>query len=162
MKISSLLFGLTVGLTIMVVLPFAFISLNSALGLPVYSGSILKVLGLLCLLAGGILFVYCTQLFKLIGKGTPVPIEPPKELVVKGLYKYTRNPIYLGYWFIILGEFLLFGQLLLLAYLLLFIFANHLYVIYLEEKDLYKRFGTPYRKYVNEVPRYLPRIFGLL
>lgn len=158
MKIRSLLFGTIVGLSIMVVLPYAFISLNDALGLPIYTNFLLKATGILLIIVGIALFVYCFQLFKIVGKGTPVPLEPPKELVIKGIYKYTRNPIYVGYWLIILGEFMLFGRLLMLVYLLLFIIANHLLVVFYEEKNLKKRFGNTYKKYTNDVPRYIPRL----
>ncbi len=159
MKINSLLFGFAVGLMIMVVLPYIFISFNDASGFPIYSNYLFKTTGLLLITVGVILFAYCSQLFKLIGKGTPVPIEPPKELVVKGIYKSTRNPIYLSYWLIIFGEFLLFGHLFLLVYFFLFILVNHIYVVLVEEKELYGRFGKSYEKHIHNVPRYIPRLF---
>jgi len=85
-----------------------------------------------------------------------MPLHPPQLLVISGIYSVTRNPIYLGYWLILLGEFLVFGQLLLSVYLVLFMLGNHLYVVLHEEEELKKRFGDEYDRYMSAVPRYLP------
>ena len=85
-----------------------------------------------------------------------MPFHPPQLLVISGIYSVTRNPIYLGYWLILLGEFLVFGQLLLSVYLVLFMLGNHLYVVLHEEEELKKRFGDEYDRYMSAVPRYLP------
>lgn len=154
MRLSSIFFGSAVISISMALLPLLAAFLNSHFGLPVYENFLLKVLGVLSLLVGTGLVVYCSVIFKLKGKGTPVPIEPPKDLVVSDIYKYTRNPIYLGYWLIILGEFLFFGHFLLLGYLFLFILLNHLYVVRVEEKSLNLRFNGSYQEYVHKVPRY--------
>lgn len=159
MKTSYLLFGFTVGLTGIILLPFIAVSLNNYLQLPIYDHAVMKGFGLIGILTGIGLFVYCSIIFKVIGKGTPVPIEPPKELVVSDIYLYVRNPIYLGYWLIVLGEFLLFGHVLLLVYLLLFMIGNHLYVVLFEERELKRRFNGSYMDYIYKTPRYFPRLF---
>lgn len=159
MKLSSLLFGFTVALIGMILLPYLMVSFNNYLDLPIYENALMRGLGLISLLVGISLFIYCSVIFKIKGRGTPVPIEPPKKLVVSDIYKYTRNPIYLGYWLIVFGEFLLFGHFLLLFYLLLFMLANHLHVVMFEEKELKRRFDGSYTDYTKRVPRYLPRLF---
>jgi len=93
-------------------------------------------------------------------RGSPVPLNPPKELVTTGLYSRVRNPMLLG-WFI-----LLFGLgILLNSFSLLFIFSplfvllNVLYVKTVEEKEMEKKFGQQYLKYKESVPMFIPR-FG--
>jgi len=155
MKITSMFFGLLVGLVFFILLPYLFVQLNSYFLLPVYSHYLLKVLGMIFLFIGAGLFLYCSRLFLIFGRGTPVPVEPPKKLVVSGLYKYTRNPIYIGYFMIFLGEFLFFGQFLLLIYFFLTIVKINLYVIYYEEPILKKRFGKNYQEYLKKIPRWI-------
>jgi protein-S-isoprenylcysteine O-methyltransferase Ste14 len=155
MKITSMVFGLIVGLVFFIFLPYVFVLLNNRLSLPVYSNDFLKLSGVLLIIVGIIIFVYCSGLFIILGRSTPVPVEPPKKLIVSGLYKYTRNPIYLGYFMIFLGEFLFFGQLLLLIYFFLTIVKINLYVIYYEEPILKKRFGKSYEEYLKKIPRWI-------
>jgi len=94
-------------------------------------------------------------MFIKIGGGTPAPIEPPKELVIKGIYRFTRNPIYIGYFLILLGEFFIFGYLLLLFYFIAMLVFMQIYVVYIEEPKLKKRFGEAYKDYMKNVPRWL-------
>lgn len=155
MKSTSILFSLFVGIILFILLPYFFIQLNGYFLLPVYSHYLLKVLGMIFLFIGISLFIYCSRLFLIFGKGTPVPVEPPKKLVVNGLYKYTRNPIYLGYFMIFLGEFLFFGQFLLLIYFFLAIIGINIYVIFHEEPILKKRFGKSYEEYLKKIPRWI-------
>ena len=154
MKITSMFFGLLVGLVFFILLPYLFVQLNSYFLLPVYSHYLLKVLGMIFLFIGAGLFLYCSRLFLIFGRGTPVPVEPPKKLVVSGLYKYTRNPIYIGYILILFGEFLYFGSILLLIYLISIIILINIYLIFYEEPILEKRFGKKYKSYTNNVPRW--------
>jgi protein-S-isoprenylcysteine O-methyltransferase Ste14 len=131
------------------------IYLNSLFNLPVFSNSVLKIMGLLLIVLGIVVISYCFGLFKIFGKGTPVPIEPPKELVIQGIYKHTRNPIYIAYMLIWFGEFFIFGKLLLLFYAIALMFIIHLGVVFYEEKSLLKRFGGGYNNYCKKVPRWL-------
>lgn len=155
MKPTSVLLGLVVGMVFFILLPYFFIFLNNYFSLPVYLNGLFKIQGLICVLLGIGLFLYCSGLFIILGRGTPAPIEPPKKLVVSGLYKYSRNPIYIGYFLILLGEFLSFGQFLLLIYLFLMIIAINLYVSYYEEPILKKRFGKSYENYLKKIPRWI-------
>ena len=158
MKIKSLLFGLIVGLVLMILLPYFMMTINDQVSLPIVNHIFLKIAGLILVGSGVFIFLVNTFAFKHFGRGTPVPIEPPKELVAEGLYKYVRNPMYLGYFGIVFGEFFIFGHLSLLIYAILFVILTHLYVVFVEEPGLKKRFGDDYGRYLKSVPRWLPEM----
>ncbi len=155
MKVKSLLFGLTVALIFFISIPAGLIWLNSALSLSLYTFPIAKAMGFILSLTGFLLFFYCFNLFILLGKGTPVPIEPPNKLVSNKLYKYSRNPIYIGYFMMLFGIAFYFGHLLLFVYALLSIPGIHFYVVSFEEPVLLKRFGKSYTEYYKATPRWL-------
>lgn len=154
MKFFSILFASAFSGISMIILPLSAYALGMMMRLPFFGNDTTKVTGLLLLIFGLFIFAYCSRLFKNIGNGTPVPVEPPKELVIEGLYRKSRNPIYIGYWLILIGESLFLGQSLVLLYAILFIFTLHLYIVFVEEKELVKRFGDDYKKYLQKVPRY--------
>lgn len=106
---------------------------------------------------GGIIILWCFWDFLIKGKGTPAPIEPPKELVVSGLYNYIRNPMYVGAELMLIGHFLWLGIWLLLAYAAFFFLAFHTFILLYEEPTLKKKFGTAYEDYLKRVPRWIPR-----
>jgi len=108
-------------------------------------------------LIGILTLLWCFWDFVQKGKGTPAPIDPPKELVVSGLYRYVRNPMYVGVFLILIGHFLWFGYWSLLAYAGFFLIPVHLFVTLYEEPDLKKRFGSAYQAYLGKVPRWIPR-----
>jgi protein-S-isoprenylcysteine O-methyltransferase Ste14 len=87
----------------------------------------------------------------------PCPIDPPKELVVKGLYRYVRNPMYVGILLIIIGEAIFFEGGLLALYTLVVFLVTHTFVILYEEPTLQRLFGESYKWYRREVGRWLPR-----
>jgi protein-S-isoprenylcysteine O-methyltransferase Ste14 len=103
--------------------------------------------------------VWCFWDFVQKGKGTPAPFDPPKELVVAGLYQYVRNPMYVGVFLINLGYFVWFGYWNLLFYLLLYFVAVHSFVTFYEEPHLKKTFGTSYEEYMKKTPRWIPRFW---
>ena len=109
-------------------------------------------------LAGTAMLVWCFWDFVQKGKGTPAPIDPPKELVVSGLYKYVRNPMYVGVLLVIIGHFLWFGFWNLLIYAALVFLAFNSFVIFYEEPNLKQRFGAAYESYRQRVPRWIPRL----
>lgn len=115
-------------------------------------------IGLAPMVLGALAVVWCFWNFGTLGKGTPAPWDPPKELVVKGLYRYLRNPIYVGYFVLIFGEALLFEAGILLAYLFLLFLNIHLTVLFHEERSLKRRFGESYEQYCKAVPRWIPRL----
>lgn len=108
---------------------------------------------------GVAMLVWCFWDFLAKGKGTPAPIDPPKELVVSGLYKYIRNPMYVGVLLVIIGHFLWFGFWNLLVYATLVFLAFSAFVIFYEEPNLKQRFGAAYEEYLKKVPRWIPHFW---
>lgn len=138
----------------MVAVPWALVYLSDLWEWPILSYCFLDVIGIILMAAGVFFFVYCTGLFAYFGRGTPAPIEPPQALVVKGIYHYSRNPMYLGYFAILMGEFLVFGRILLLVYWIFILCLITVYVVRWEEPKLRERFGQEYEDYVRQVPRW--------
>jgi protein-S-isoprenylcysteine O-methyltransferase Ste14 len=116
------------------------------------------LLGLLAIALGGALLLACIWEFARSGRGTLSPVDPPRELVLRGLYRYVRNPMYLSVTVIVLGEVLLTGSRPLLAYWAVWFVAVNLFVIGYEEPTLRRRFGESYERYTREVKRWLPRV----
>lgn len=116
------------------------------------------VLGLLCIGLGAVLLGTCIWEFARSGRGTLAPIDPPRELVIRGLYRYVRNPMYLSVSLILLGEFLLTLSRTLLAYWAVWFVAVNVFVIGYEEPTLLRRFGEAYRRYTQLVGRWLPQL----
>ena len=109
-------------------------------------------------LTGSWIILRCFWDFTTRGGGTPVPADPPKELVVSGFYRYIRNPIYVGDLLIFLGHFLWFGTWALLLYAVLSLFGVHAFVVFYEEPNLKRKFGKAYEEYLEQVPRWIPRL----
>ena len=120
-------------------------------------GNPLHLLGLLCIGLGVALLVTCIWEFARSGRGTLAPIDPPRELVVRGLYRYVRNPMYLSVTTIVLGELFLTRSRGLLVYWAIWFTAVNLFVIGYEEPTLRRRFGTSYERYSQTVRRWIPR-----
>ncbi|HLF73008.1 MAG TPA: isoprenylcysteine carboxylmethyltransferase family protein [Anaerolineales bacterium] len=108
-------------------------------------------------LLGGVMLLWAFWDFTFKGRGTPAPVDPPKELVVAGFYRYVRNPMYLGVILVLIGYFLWFGFWALLGYAALAFIATHLFVTLYEEPTLTKKFGAAYEEYLRRVPRWIPR-----
>jgi protein-S-isoprenylcysteine O-methyltransferase Ste14 len=106
---------------------------------------------------GGIILLWSFWNFLNEGHGTPAPLDPPKELVAVGFYRYVRNPMYVGIFLILLGHFLWFKFIWLIIYLVLAFLIVHLFVTLYEEPTLKKKFGTAYENYLAKVPRWIPR-----
>jgi protein-S-isoprenylcysteine O-methyltransferase Ste14 len=107
---------------------------------------------------GLVVLLWCFWDFLVKGRGTPAPIDPPKELVISGLYKFVRNPMYVGVLMVILGHFLWFGYWGILGYAVVVFIAFTLFVVLYEEPHLKSTFGETYIRYMKTVPRWLPRI----
>ena len=105
-------------------------------------------------IAGAVVLLRCVWDFFAKGRGTLAPIDPPRVLVVSGLYRFTRNPMYNGVLALILGEAWLFGSMSLLKYALLVFVLFHLFVVLYEEPALTSQFGESYRVYRRAVPRW--------
>ena len=139
-------------------IPTGLIMLNDSFNLPIYDNLIFKVFGLLLIVCELVIFIYCSEIFIKYGRGTPLITEPTNKFVEKGLYKYMRNPIYMGHMLYFFGLFLFFGRILLLVYFLFIFGLVHSIVVYLEEPHLKKKFGQRYIKYTRSVPRWIPKI----
>jgi protein-S-isoprenylcysteine O-methyltransferase Ste14 len=121
------------------------------------TSSLRQWLGLAAIGIGVVLLGTCIWEFARRGRGTLAPVDPPTTLVVQGLYRYVRNPMYLSVTMIVLGEALLTGSRALLAYWAVWFLAVNLFVIGYEEPTLRRRFGPAYDRYRATVGRWLPR-----
>jgi protein-S-isoprenylcysteine O-methyltransferase Ste14 len=113
--------------------------------------------GIVFLLAGMILLVVTVYLFATVGEGTLAPWDPTQKLVVEGPYRYVRNPMITGVLTVLVGESIVTGSLAIALLAAFFFVLNHVYFIFSEEPGLIKRFGQPYKRYMKNVPRWVPR-----
>ena len=116
-----------------------------------------RVVGVLPIALGAAIYFWCLWDFTFTGRGTPAPIDPPRVLVARGLYRIVRNPMYVGVGLVLLGEAMVFSSWALLRYALVFALGFHLFVVFYEEPALKKKFGAAYEGYCNAVPRWIPR-----
>lgn len=117
-----------------------------------------RLLGVALIIGGAPGVVDSFARFALEGLGTPAPIAPPEKLVVTGLYRHVRNPIYIAVVAIIFGQALLFGDARLLWYGALLWLFFHVWVVGLEEPGLKETFGAEYERFQAHVPRWIPRL----
>jgi protein-S-isoprenylcysteine O-methyltransferase Ste14 len=120
----------------------------------------LQTLGALLVAAGVAVLVHAFARFVVEGLGTPAPVAAPERLVVGGLYRHVRNPMYLAVGATILGQALLLGRYGLLAYLAAFAVTVAAFVRFYEEPALSHRFGADYERYRREVPGWLPGLIA--
>ncbi len=132
------------------------ISLGWALPMP--WRIVLIAAALLCLGAGLWLLLQTIRLFAVQGQGILAPWDPPTRLVVRGVYRYVRNPMISGVIAILLGQSLVCGSRQLIVWCVLFIILNLLVIPLHEEPHLAARFGADYQEYKWHVPRWIPRI----
>ena len=118
----------------------------------------LRALGALLLVVSVLVLLESFARFALQGVGTPAPVFPTRHLVVNGLYRYVRNPMYLAVASIIFGQAMILGSVSLLAYGVLVWLTFHLFVLAYEEPTLRKTFGTEYDAFCANVPRWVPRL----
>lgn len=107
---------------------------------------------------GALLALWCILAFVSIGKGTPAPFDPPRRLVIRGPYRYLRNPMYLGAALALAGAALVCHSLALLAYAVLFLVAFHFFVLFYEEPHLRRTFGSDYSAYCARIHRWRPSL----
>jgi protein-S-isoprenylcysteine O-methyltransferase Ste14 len=112
-------------------------------------------LGASLLTIGGAIYAWCLWDFAAFGWGTPAPIDPPRRLVVRGLYRRTRNPMYVGVLTAILGWAAAYRSSILVSYALLAAACFHGFVVFYEEPTLRRAFGADYDAYCARVPRWL-------
>jgi protein-S-isoprenylcysteine O-methyltransferase Ste14 len=119
----------------------------------------IEQIGGMCFIAIGlVLFVSSLRRFAGEGEGTLAPWDPPRNLVVRGPYRYVRNPMISGVLFIVFGEALVLRSSAQLEWALTFLLLNAVYIPLLEEPGLRRRFGQSYQEYCRHVPRLFPRL----
>src|SRR4030095_15479841 len=118
----------------------------------------LQLAGLIALGVGLALFFASLQRFASEGEGTLAPWDPPRALVVRGPYRYVRNPMISGVIFVLFGETLLLLSPAHGAWAAAFLLLNLVYIPLVEEPQLERRFGDSYREYCRHVRRFLPRL----
>jgi protein-S-isoprenylcysteine O-methyltransferase Ste14 len=116
------------------------------------------IIGAVPLAIGLVMLLWCVRDFYVSGKGTLAPWDPPRRLVIVGLYRFTRNPMYVGIALLLAGWSLLTASPLLAGYMVFLAIAFHLRVVLYEEPRLKKKFGEEWAKYAATVPRWLPRL----
>jgi protein-S-isoprenylcysteine O-methyltransferase Ste14 len=119
------------------------------IGLPQVGGMIIGV-------AGAVVAVWCVLTFALVGKGTPAPFDAPRKLVIRGPYRFVRNPMYIGAGLALAGAALFYQSLHLLGYAALFFLVTHVLVFFYEEPTLQRTFGEDYAVYCRDVRRWMP------
>ena len=148
--LKNLLFTIVVPGTVAVYVP-VFVFSHGPAQRPVYT-----LAGGVLLAVGGAVYLWCLWDFASTGRATPAPIDPPKHLVVRGLYRYTRNPMYVGVVGMIFGWALSFRALPIAIYGLSVAAFFHLFVVFYEEPHLRRAFGSSYEEYCLRVSRWLP------
>jgi protein-S-isoprenylcysteine O-methyltransferase Ste14 len=161
MVLRHLLSILILPTTVTLVVPYFILS--SELRVARFASS-LWPLDLLAIALGGVgmaagltLVVATVRHFAVRGKGTLAPWDPPKNLVVAGIYRYVRNPMISGVLAILFGEAVLFRSVGLLEWAIGFFLINSIYIPLFEERQLESRFGDGYLAYKRNVPRWIPR-----
>jgi protein-S-isoprenylcysteine O-methyltransferase Ste14 len=117
----------------------------------------LRVVGAVLIVAGVLALLDSFRRFVVEGLGTPAPVAPTEELVVGGLYRYVRNPMYVAVAATIFGQALLLGQLELIVYGGVFVAVVAAFVHWYEEPTLARAYGEQYEEYRRSVPAWIPR-----
>jgi protein-S-isoprenylcysteine O-methyltransferase Ste14 len=111
--------------------------------------------GIPLFLIGLFVLLHCIIKFAIVGRGTLSPIDPTKKLVTSGIYRYSRNPMYLGVLMALIGEALFFKSYYLGIYLLIMALIFNFFILVVEEPRLHEDFGDEYSRYRNRVRRWL-------
>jgi protein-S-isoprenylcysteine O-methyltransferase Ste14 len=151
MMIRALLAFLALPGLFAIILPWILVSVDPWL----QRGSIV---GAAVMVGGLIVVVLCARDFYRKGKGTLAPWDPPQRLVVVGLYRYCRNPIYIGALSLVGGASLLAGSPLVAGYMIILAVFFHLRVVFNEERWLARQFPGEWQAYSDAVPRWVPRL----
>jgi len=125
---------------------------------PLMGSSIFRLIGIFLIAVGLPILLDSFRRFAIQGMGTPAPVAPPSRLVVSGLYRYVRNPMYVAVVSLILGQGLLLGNTNVLIYGVAVWMGFHLFVLTYEEPALRKNFPLEYKEFCSNVPRWIPRL----
>ena len=155
--LKNILFTVLVPGTVAFYVPFRIAGGAAAVSL---DWSPWKIAALPSLLLGGAIYFRCLFDFGVTGRGTPAPIDAPKHLVARGLYRHVRNPMYIGVLLIIVSWALFFESKEILGYSVAVGLFFHLFVVFVEEPLLGRKFGESYSSYCKKVGRWLPKFAG--
>lgn len=128
------------------------------IGAPLLGTSAFRLVGVLLIAAGLPVLVDSFSRFALQGLGTPASIFPTRHLVVSGLFRYVRNPMYVAVVTLICGQGLFFGSARVLEYGMAVWVGIHLFVLIYEEPTLRRSFGSEYEGFCANVPRWIPHL----
>jgi protein-S-isoprenylcysteine O-methyltransferase Ste14 len=117
-----------------------------------------QIVGMVITTIGAAMALWCLLMFVFIGKGTAAPFDPPRRLVVRGPYRFVRNPMYIGAILAMVGVALFYGCWSILFYAFVIFLATHLLVTFYEEPTLRRTFGYDYEVYCRRVNRWWPKI----
>ena len=152
--LKTLLFTLLVPASVTILVPQLLLSANVKFWPDDFS--VHWLLGFTLIGIGAAFYFKCAWDFASFGKGTPVPLDPPRNFVARGLYRLVRNPMYVGVLLVLIGQALIFRSFLILGYTILMWLCFHLFVTLYEEPTLRKKFGSSYDEYCRTVPRWFP------
>ena len=116
----------------------------------------LQITGMIVGGVGTVIALWCIFTFVFVGKGTPAPIDPPRRLVIRGPYRFVRNPMYIGAGLVLAGLAIFYGSISVAIYAGLFLLAAHIFVVAYEEPTLRRTFGQEYDAYCARVRRWWP------
>jgi protein-S-isoprenylcysteine O-methyltransferase Ste14 len=139
---------------LLIFLPERILSSTGVIPPPTIGAS--QVVGALLGAVGAALAFTCILTFAVVGKGTPAPFDAPRHLVVRGPYRFVRNPMYLGAGFALAGAALFYQSIALLGYAGVFLVITHLFVVLYEEPTLRRTFEGDYESYCRRVGRWWP------
>ncbi len=141
---------------LLVFLPARVLSWSGVTPIPMIG--VWQVLGMTVAGVGAAIALWCILTFVMLGKGTPAPFDPPRRLVVRGPYRFVRNPMYLGAVLALAGAALSYKSIPLLSYAGLFGLITHVFVVCYEEPTLRQTFGNDYEVYCGRVGRWWPKL----
>ncbi len=121
------------------------------ISLPLWLGSF----GILLMFLGGLTVLSCAWVFMIHGRGTPAVFDAPRQFVARGPYKFTRNPMYIGGTVLLTGFSFYHLSISMVIFSLALIFLFHLFVVFVEEPDLERRFGDSYFQYKKSTNRWM-------
>jgi len=143
--------------SVLYVIPTFLLGLDGARAAPGFGLRWLELVGVGAMALGGLVAAYSTWVVLQIG-GTPFVGTPPRELIVRGPFRFVRNPMMWALLLVILGESLSSGSLLVMLWLVAWSRIGHRLVVMYEEPQMEQRFGEQYRAYCARVPRWFPRL----
>src|SRR5262245_37016965 len=156
--LRSIFFTVLLPGTVTVGIPYWILSSGGVSSLS--QGHWIRYFGVPLILIGAAGLLWCIWQFFSEGRGTLAPVDAPKQLVVRGLYRYVRNPMYVSVATILIGEAMLFMSTAIVIEAGIFMVLVYLFVVFYEEPTLRRQFGESYERYTERVGRWIPRSRG--